>query len=52
MDIGVSVLDIYNNIDCVKAITKDYYEYLHLLKVDEKWVIVNALYDKNRPAGK
>lgn len=52
MDIEVSVLDIYNNIACVKAVTKDYYEYLHLLKIDGKWVIVNALYDKNSPVDK
>ena len=51
MDINVIVLDIYNNIACAKAITKDYYEYLHFLKIDKKWVIVNALYEKTVPAG-
>jgi Putative lumazine-binding len=47
MNIEVIVLDYYKNIASVKVITKHYYEYLHLAKADKKWVIVNAIYEKN-----
>lgn len=47
MDIEVVVLDFYKNIASVKVLTKDYYEYLHIAKTGEKWVIVNALYEGN-----
>ena len=36
MDIEVIVLDYYKNIASVKVVTKDYYEYLHLIKTDKK----------------
>ncbi len=49
MNIEVTVLDFRNNISSVKVITPHYYEYLHLVKSDEKWVIINALYEKNIP---
>ena len=48
MDIEVVILDFYKNIDSVKVLTKHYYEYLHLAKTGEKWVIVNALYESNK----
>ena len=49
MEIEVIVLDYYKNIASVKVITKDYYEYLHLIKTDKKWVILNAVYEKYSP---
>ena len=52
MDIEITVLDFRNNIASVKVITPHYYEYLHLIKIDRKWVIVNALYGKNTPVEK
>jgi len=49
LNIEVIVLDIYRDIASVKVITPHYYEYLHLVKHDEKWVILNALYERNSP---
>ena len=45
--IDVVVLDYYKNIASVKVTSPHYYEYLHLAKIDAKWVILNALYEKN-----
>lgn len=47
--IEVIVLDIYKNIASVKITAPHYYEYLHLGKIDNKWVIVNALYESKSP---
>ena len=43
--IEIVVLDFYKSVASVKVITPDYWEYLHLIKIDEKWVIVNVLYE-------
>lgn len=45
--IDVTILDHYKGIASVKVVTPDYWEYLHLLKIDGKWLIVNALYENN-----
>jgi hypothetical protein len=42
--IDVVVLDHYKNIASVRVTSPHYYEYLHLAKIDGKWVILNALY--------
>ena len=42
------VLDVYEEIACVKCESYDYLEYLHLAKHESKWVIVNSLYTSNR----
>lgn len=47
--IEVIVLDYYKNIASVKVITPHYYEYLHLGKMDDKWLILNALYENKSP---
>ena len=47
--IDVIVLDHYQNIATVKVIAPHYLEYLHLVKKDHKWLIVNALYEKKQP---
>lgn len=49
LNIEVLVLDYHKNIASVKIVTPHYYEYLHLAKTDNHWVIVNALYEKNSP---
>lgn len=46
LKIEVVVLDFHQNIASVKVITPHYYEYLHLVKLDGKWTIINALYEK------
>ena len=45
----VVVLDYYEDIASVKIVTSHYYEYLHLIKLEGKWVIINALYEPNSP---
>ena len=45
--IHVYVLDHYKDIATVKVVSPDYYEYLHLAKIEGRWVIVNALYERN-----
>lgn len=47
LKIEVIVLDYYKDIASVKVITPHYYEYLHLIKIEKKWVIINALYEPN-----
>ncbi len=50
LNIEVIVLDFYKNIASVKVITPDYYEYLHLAKMNDKennWIIINAIYESN-----
>ena len=49
MKIEVTVLDAFKDIASVKVTTPHYYEYLHLVKIDNQWVILNALYERNSP---
>ena len=49
MQIDVIVLDHFKDIASVKVVTPHYQEYLHLAKTGDRWVIVNALYEKNTP---
>lgn len=44
-NIEIFVLDHYKGISSVKVVTPDYWEYLHLLKIEGKWLIINALYE-------
>ncbi|PQJ21718.1 nuclear transport factor 2 family protein [Tenacibaculum sp. SG-28] len=47
----VRILDIYNRVANVKLISDNWVEYLHLIKLDGKWSIVNLLWqhkDLNR----
>ena len=41
----VKILDVYNGIATVKAVSANYVDYLHLAKWDGKWMIVNILWD-------
>lgn len=45
MKIRITVLDQHDNIASVKVVTPHYYEYLHLAKTGNGWVIVNTLYE-------
>jgi hypothetical protein len=45
LDIKVTVLDQHDNIASVLVVSPHYYEYLHLAKTDNAWVIINALYE-------
>ena len=47
----VTILDIFGNAASVKAVMADWIDYLHLAKVDGRWVIVNVLWEL-KPGGK
>lgn len=41
----ITVLDISHAIASVKLVSEQFNDYLHLVKLDNAWVIVNALWD-------
>jgi len=41
----VTILDRYENAASVKVMASDWVDYLHLAKVDGRWVIVNVLWE-------
>ena len=47
MEIDVIILDRFKDIASVKIVTPHYYEYLHMARIGDAWVIVNTLYEKN-----
>jgi hypothetical protein len=40
----IKILDIYNRIATVKLVSDNWVEYLHLMKLDGKWSIVNLVW--------
>lgn len=42
----VTILDIFGNAASVKAIMAGWIDYLHIAKVDGRWVIVNVLWEQ------
>ncbi|MDR2972313.1 MAG: nuclear transport factor 2 family protein [Bacteroidales bacterium] len=46
--IKVTILDVNNSIASVKVESREYYDYLHLGKFDDKWLIINVLWDFKR----
>jgi hypothetical protein len=48
----VSVLDIFGNAASVKAVMADWIDYMHMAKVDGRWVIVNVLWERKPSADK
>jgi hypothetical protein len=44
----VTILDIFGNVASVKAVMADWIDYLHIAKVDGRWVIVNVLWELKR----
>ncbi|NIM50622.1 MAG: hypothetical protein GTN62_09860 [Gemmatimonadales bacterium] len=44
---SVYVLDIFNNVASVKAVSPDFVDYLHIVRWNEGWKIVNVLWDPN-----
>jgi len=47
----LTILDIYNGIATVKAVSADYVDYLHLAKWHGQWMIVNILWDNRQNMG-
>lgn len=41
----VTVLDVYENVASVKVVAKDWIDYLHVVKFDDRWVIINVLWE-------
>jgi hypothetical protein len=41
----VTILDRYGNTACAKIIATDWIDYLHLVKWNERWVIINVLWE-------
>jgi hypothetical protein len=48
----VSVLDIFGNAASVKAEMADWIDYMHMAKVDGRWVIVNVLWETKPGKGR
>jgi Putative lumazine-binding len=44
----VTILDIFGNAASVKAVMADWIDYMHMAKVDGRWVIVNVLWEMKR----
>ena len=44
----VDILDVYEEVAMVRVESYPYLDYLHLLKDDGQWLIVNVLYTSNR----
>lgn len=48
----VLVLDVFGNAASVKAVMADWIDYMHMAKVDGRWVIVNVLWERKPGAGR
>jgi hypothetical protein len=49
----VTILDVYENAASVKVVATDWIDYLHMAKVNGRWVIVNVLWElKPKPPAK
>ncbi len=44
--IRITILDVFGTIASVKAESKGFYDYLHMVKTNGQWQIINALWDK------
>jgi hypothetical protein len=44
--VKITILDIFGTIASIKAESNGFYDYLHLVKIDGQWFILNALWDK------
>jgi len=41
----VTILDIYESVAVVKVVAKDWIDYLQIVKFDDRWVIINVLWE-------
>jgi hypothetical protein len=46
--VSVQILDVFKNTASVKSISPDFIDYLHLVKADGHWKIVNVLWEPNK----
>ncbi len=49
---NVTILDVYGNAACVKLEMHDWIDYMHMSRVDGRWVIVNVLWEFSPDAKK
>jgi hypothetical protein len=42
----VTILDVFGNAASAKAVMADWIDYMHLAKVNSRWVIVNVLWER------
>jgi len=45
----ITILDVTDRMGSVKIVSEQFIDYLHVAKEDEKWVIVNVLWDAVEP---
>lgn len=41
----ITILDVFENVACVKVVASDWIDYLHVAKFNGRWVIVNVLWE-------
>ncbi|MBA2430991.1 MAG: nuclear transport factor 2 family protein [Chthoniobacterales bacterium] len=47
----ITILDVYEKIAAVKIVASGWVDYLHIAKYDDRWVIINVLWEmKPKPA--
>jgi hypothetical protein len=47
----ITVLDVFGNAAVAKAEMADWFDYLQLVRVDRRWLIVNVLWERKPLAG-
>jgi hypothetical protein len=47
----ITILDLANNVASVKVVSEPFIDYLHLIKLDGRWSILNALYEDRQVDG-
>ena len=47
----VEILDVYKNIASVKIVARDWVDYLHVGRFEDRWVIVNVLWELRPEVG-
>lgn len=45
----VSILDVFRNTASVKVVSHPFVDYLHLARFNDRWLIVNALWEPRQP---
>jgi Putative lumazine-binding len=49
--IEIAILDLADNVASVKVVSEPFIDYLHLVKLDGHWSILNVLYEDRRVEG-
>jgi len=45
----ITILDVFENAASVKAVMSGWIDYMHMAKVNGRWVIINVLWELKRP---